>query len=123
MGLDQHVYQTKNKPETKVDFEYDWEERKELFYWRKHPDLQGWMQKLYVAKGGTSEEFNGNTVVLTLKDLDALENDVRQHKLPTTTGFFFGQSYGDEIENDLDFIYKARRAIADGYTVFYTSSW
>lgn len=122
MGLDQFARTTKEKLEVDVDFKMP-EDAEEFFYWRKHPDIQGWMQKLYQTKGGKDESFNCASVALTLRDLDELENDLRQHKLPTTTGFFFGNSYGDEMEDDLDFVYRARRAIADGYTVFYTSWW
>jgi hypothetical protein len=122
MGLDQYAYRTKIKPKKPVDFERD-EDSIEIFYWRKHPDLQGWMQKLYRAKGGADESFNSSPVVLTMEDLDNLENDVRQHKLPETQGFFFGKSYGEEMERDLDFIDQARRAIKDGYTVYYSSWW
>jgi hypothetical protein len=40
-----------------------------------------------------------------------------------TTGFFFGESRPEEKQDDLDFIQKARAAIADGKKVFYTSWW
>ena len=119
------AYKAQNfQPSKPVDFQDELpSEVEEFFYWRKHPDLQGWMQKLYRAKGGADESFNSSPVVLTMEDLDNLENDVRQHKLPETQGFFFGKSYGDEMERDLDFIDQARRAIKDGYTVYYSSWW
>lgn len=124
MGLDQYAYKTTGKVNGKVDFDEP-ENTEKFFQWRKHSDLQGWMEKLYRAKGGKDEYFNCTPVVLTLDDLDSLENDIRQHKLPTTTGFFFGQSYGNDYElaDDLDFIDKARRAVKDGYTVYYSSWW
>lgn len=124
MGLDQYAYKIKVKPDSQVDFELDDDvECEKIAYWRKHPDIQGWMEKLYREKGGKDQVFNCSNLVLTVKDLDRLEEDVRQSKLPKTDGFFFGQSYGDEIKEDLDFIWSARRAIADGYTVYYSSSW
>jgi hypothetical protein len=124
MGLDQSAYRINVKPDSQVDFELDESvERDEIAYWRKHPDMQGWMEKLYREKGGKDQVFNCSKVVLTVKDLDKLEEDVRQSKLPHTEGFFFGRSYGDEMKQDLDFIWSARRAIADGYTVYYSSWW
>ena len=37
MGLDQWAYAVKG------------EERKEIYYWRKHPDLEGWAATLWHA--------------------------------------------------------------------------
>ena len=91
--------------------------------WRKHPDLHGWMEQLYYEKGGQEESFNCTPVVLTSEDLDRLENAVKHGLLPPTQGFFFGQSDGSEKEDDLDFIAKARAAIAEGDTVLYDSWW
>ena len=42
------------------------------FYWRKHPNLQGFMENLYRSKGGNAEYFNCEDVELTLEDLDRL---------------------------------------------------
>ena len=97
----------------------------ELFYWRKHHDLHGWMNDLYRARGGAAESFNCIKIRLYSEDLDQLEADVRSNKLPQTTGFFFGDNPPDEdsIETDLEFIAKARWAIADGLAVYYDSWW
>jgi hypothetical protein len=48
---------------------------------------------------------------------------VRAANLPPTEGFFFGESDGSETEDDLAFIAKARKALADGLTVFYYAWW
>ncbi|MGA1343720.1 MAG: hypothetical protein ACO33A_11895 [Hyphomonas sp.] len=37
--------------------------------------------------------------------------------LPPMSGFFFGESDGSQIEDDLEFVAKARDAIAAGLTV------
>jgi hypothetical protein len=121
MGLDMYAYTTQQKPDTPVDFKAG--EVSELHYWRKHPDLHGWMQTLYVAKGGSNPEFNCAPVVLTAEDLDRLESDIRAGALPPTRGFFFGATDGSEKEDDLTFIAKAREAIAEGLTVYYDSWW
>ena len=123
MGLDMYAYSTKAKPTTEVDFSTKNFEVEEIHYWRKHPNLHGWMQNLYDAKGGTESNFNGDCVVLDSEDLDNLEQDIKDGNLPDTSGFFFGQSQPDEDEDDLLFVKEAREAIANGKTVYYTSWW
>lgn len=120
MGLDMYAMTTAEPVSSEVDFKVD--ECSELHYWRKHPNLHGWMQDLYYEKGGT-ECFNCVPVVLTLEDLDKLEAEVRAGELPRTSGFFFGESDGSEAEDDLQFIAKARTEIKAGKTVFYDSWW
>ena len=122
MGLDMYALSTKAKPETEVDFSTKNFEQTELHYWRKHPNLHGWMQNLYDAKGGTESNFNGDCVVLDSEDLDNLEDDIKDGNLPDTSGFFFGES-DDGDEDDLLFVSKAREAIKEGKTVYYTSWW
>ena len=125
MGLDMYAFSTNAKPKTEVDFETKNFKPEEVHYWRKHPNLHGWMQNLYDAKGGTQSNFNGDCVVLDNEDLDNLEHDLEQGDLPDTTGFFFGNSVSDddELKNDLEFVRKARTEIANGKTVYYTSWW
>jgi hypothetical protein len=96
----------------------------ELHYWRKHPYLHGWMEKLYRAKGGEAE-FNCKTVRLESADLDALESAVNCETLPRTTGFFFGNFPPDAESraDDLKFIADARAALSRGEAVFYDSWW
>jgi hypothetical protein len=137
MGLDMHAYRMKFTPSKEVDFseeifakddrgELDYETpivgAKEIAYWRKHPDLHGWMENLYREKGGREKTFNGDLVVLTLADLDRLEEDILRKNLPKTSGFFFGES-GEISLKDLEFVLEARKAIQEGDTVFYDSSW
>ena len=93
-----------------------------IHQWRKHPNLHGWMEELYRAKGG-ERSFNCTTVQLTAEDLDRLEAAIRTRELPATVGFFFGQTDGSETEDDLAFVKTAREALAHGLTVFYDSWW
>ena len=123
MGLDMYAFSTKAKLKKEVDFDTINVETEEVHYWRKHPNLHGWMQNLYENKGGTSDSFNGDCVVLTESDLDVLEYDINRRNLPQTQGFFFGNSDGEEIQDDLEFVSKAREAIKEGKTVYYTSWW
>ena len=123
MGLDQ--YATARRGEAKTDdegFTY-YEDSIELSYWRKHPNLQGWMEELYHEKGG-SQEFNCVDLELTLADLEALEESLDEEALPETAGFFFGTDSSDHYaEQDREFIREARAAIKQGYTVIYNSWW
>ena len=123
MGLDMYALATKAKLNKEVDFDTINVETEDLHYWRKHPNLHGWMRALYEFKGGKSDSFNGDCVVLDILDLDNLEGDIKNGRLPDTSGFFFGQSDGDEVNDDLDFVNKARTALAEGKTVYYTSWW
>jgi hypothetical protein len=92
MGLD--MFALTIKPASEVDF--DTEQHSELHYWRKHPDLHGWMENLYREKGGAAESFKCLRVVLAPPDLDRLEADIKERRLPDTQGFFFGESDGSE---------------------------
>ena len=121
MGLDMYAFATRTAPAAPVDFKAD--HSQELAYWRKHPNLHGWMEHLYRAKGGTAEDFNCVNLQLDAADLDALDHAVRSRTLPTTTGFFFGQTDGSEYDDDLAFIARARAALARGEAVYYTSWW
>ena len=133
-----HVYRMKFTPTKEVDFseeifgrddigELDYENpivvAKEIAYWRKHPDLHGWMEQLYRKKGGTEDSFNGDPVLLTEEDIDNLKIAVLTRTLPSTSGFFFGASKQEINFADLEFIEKAKEAIKEGYTIYYDSSW
>lgn len=123
MGLDQYAVARKGEPVEK-DGMLEWPEKKELAYWRKHPNLEGWMEDLYRRKGGEEEEFNCVDVELTLEDLDDLEKAVKGKGMPKTEGFFFGSDSDERYrEQDFQFIEDAREAIKDGFTVVYSSWW
>ena len=139
MGLDQTAIARKGEPRTvKSEYTYtdfdgtehkgfdeylEWDDSIELASWRKHPNLQGWMQELYYEKGGEGE-FNCVDVELTLEDLDALEATLDEEELPETVCFFFGGNADDHYaEADREFIVQARAAIKKGYKVFYSSWW
>src|ERR1700730_1916853 len=47
-------------------------------------------------------------MVLAAPDLDRLEADITESRLPDTEGFFFGDADGSETADDLTFIGKAR---------------
>jgi hypothetical protein len=133
MGLDMFAYRTSVKFSKPVDFqdeikmlsENGEDAYTEIAYWRKHPNLHGWMEDLYYKKGGIKESFNCVPVELDLEDLVNLEIAIKEKMLPHTSGFFFGESDTDDeaIKADLKFIKDAKEAIFSGDRVFYDSWW
>lgn len=126
MGLDQYAFKIK-KGKIKSSIPHpdsvNSETKKEICYWRKHPNLQGWMNNLYEEKGG-DEMFNCIPIQLTLEDLERLEQDVLKGNLPYTEGFFYGTSADEHYkEKDLLFIQNAKLWIEEGYDVLYDSWW
>jgi hypothetical protein len=131
MGLDMYAYVAKKNNEMRDYYEsYDYEtdsgpveKPREIAYWRKHPNLHGWMHKLWNERGH-SGDFNGDELELTWEDLDRLEYVVKHRELPGTSGFFFGNDADDHYQaEDLKFINEARAEITRGWRVFYNSSW
>ena len=129
MGLDMYAWRVKAE-DAVGDFEVarsedDNSKVEELFYWRKHHDLHGWMERLYREKGGDAESFNCIKVRLTKEDLERLAADIMANKLPETTGFFFGNNPpdADSMEQDMQFVGKALAAILQGDAVYYDSWW
>jgi hypothetical protein len=103
---------------------------REIAYWRKHPNLQGWMKQLWESKGRPNLEeygggsFNGVELELTWEDLDNLEQAIIHRQLPETTGFFFGENSDEHYyDSDLAFVRQGRAEIFCGFKVFYNSSW
>jgi len=136
MGLDQYAYVAARSNERSEFYESEGEfvngewtvpgkaKPREIAYWRKHPNLQGWMEKLAEKKGLEYDSFNGIELELTWEDIDALEKAVKKRKLLTTSGFFFGNPSDDYYyDHDLEFIKNARAELFLGLKVFYNSSW
>ena len=129
MGLDMYAYRVK-QADVVGDFEIakdddGYSRVDEFFYWRKHHDLHGWMERLYRSKGGPQETFNCAKVRLTTVDLDALQHDLENGTLPETQGFFFGTNPPDaeSMKEDLKFVEQARSIIGEGDAVYYDSWW
>ena len=120
MGLDMTAYSLENAPEAEVDFPCGGN-LVEIAYWRKHPNLHGWMEQLYRKKGGADEYFNCSAVALSTEDINKLEKEL--DNLPPTTGFFFGHSRPEDRHLDLAFIARAREEIAKGRTICYSAWW
>ena len=147
MGLDQYAYVAARAgqreewwdgaeldPATKDYVNNKVTQPRELAYWRKHPNLQGWMESLWKEKMNEANQelpesewdssFNGIELELTAEDLDALERAVKKRQLPKTSGFFFGNDSDQHYyQHDIEFIKNARAELFMGLKVFYNSSW
>ena len=129
MGLDQWCY-------TQIS-----ETQHELAYFRKHPNLHGWMERLWRERGcpGLEQDrdeqahdtlwnsaFNGIPLELTFDDIDRLEKDNIYGGLAElkTTGFFFGSASDDIYQEAVsEFCRRARAELFLGLPVYYNSSW
>jgi len=123
MGLDQYAYIA-----SKAGTEYNDTSRQDLAYWRKHPNLQGWMEKLWLEKCGSNSEyeFNCTELELTWEDINRLEQDIKTGEVAKldTRGFFFGNpSDYHYYDYDLQFCIDAKAELFLGRKVFYNSSW
>ena len=136
MGLDQYAYAAAKAGQNSEYWDnYDFDKQtstiskpREIMYWRKHPNLHGWMEQLWRSKGGQAPEsdptFNGVELELTWEDLDQLEKDILNNALPSTRGFFFGEESDEYYRaQDLEFIRMAKADLFMGLKVFYNSSW
>ena len=124
MGLDMWVYQTSkdNLSEDLTDI-IDVNKLVQVWYWRKHPNLHGWFEKLYREKGGNCKEFNCEYVKVIMEDINKLEQVLKEDKLPITSGPFFGMSEHCRVEDDLKFICEARHILKDSNCLIYCSFW
>ena len=119
MGLDQYAQARRGAAQQDEDGYIYYEDSMELAYWRKHPNLQGYMENLWYAKGNEGD-FNCVDLELTLEDIKHLEGAIMAGTLPATTGFFFGDDSDDHYtEEDLAFCEKAKVALTKGFTVIY----
>jgi hypothetical protein len=135
MGLDMYAYAGRSGQRDEFYEKAKWNEDTkefdspvskpvELAYWRKHPSLHGWMEKLAERKNLKYNSFNGVELELTWEDIDDLEQAVRHGQLPFTEGFFFGKPADNAYyEEDLKFCTDAKAELFLGFKVFYNSSW
>ena len=98
----------------------------ELAYWRKHPNLHGYIVKNY-AKDGVDD---CEPVELDQDALIAIMAAVREDRLPQTSGFFFGSSRESTEQRDHDLAVLTRALFwlqneskDDWRTVIYQASW
>jgi len=117
MGLDMYAYIARKNGDEIISAH-------EIAYWRKHPNLHGWMERLAKEKKYVFNTFNGVEIELSWEDVDRLEKAIKSRSLPKTSGFFFGDG-ADNVyyDDDLKFCVNAKAELFLGLKVFYNSSW
>lgn len=97
--------------------------RLDLGYWRKHPDLHGFI----VQNFADGEDFC-QPIDLDCADLARIIEAIKSDNLPKTTGFFFGESENDETQKAeaIEVFRKASEWLAADETwhsIEYRASW
>jgi hypothetical protein len=67
----------------------------ELGYWRKHPDLHGYIVENF---GGGHDDCQ--PIRLSCENIQSIIEAVLENRLPKTSGFFFGESLNDKEQVD-----------------------
>lgn len=101
------------------------EESFRLGYWRKHPNLHG-----YIVKKFADGKDECQRIDLNIEALLAIIEAVKAKILPHTEGFFFGKSEGtqEELNADLIILRRAAEWLAAAEenfprSVYYRASW
>lgn len=95
----------------------------DLGYWRKHPNLHGYIVNTF-AKGVDECQ----RIELSKEDIENIVEAIESNELPHTDGFFFGASDGTERERDLEILNNALKwlSIKEDNTIrsiYYQASW
>lgn len=131
MGLDMYLtgekflwtnYENPEKNRTEEGFRIK-EISLELGYWRKHPNLHGYIVQTFAD--GVDE---CQRIELSLEDLSKILDAVKRDELPHTEGFFFGQSRSEYKDESVDTLERAigwLKTKNEGVTktVVYKASW
>jgi hypothetical protein len=96
----------------------------EIGYWRKHPDLHGYIVNNFANGVDECQQINLSSDDI-IKIIDAVRSDSLCHN---TTGFFFGVSSRDESQkvNDIEIFEKALMVMksSSNYSrIYYQASW
>ena len=136
MGLDMYMKGRKffafnAKTRLEEGFEVEAIEVK-LGYWRKHPNLHGYIVQTFAAGRDECQEIE-----LDITQLQTIIEAVQARQLPKTEGFFFGKSATkedeivEEMKDDLEILAKCvswltrleERDKECWYSVIYHASW
>ena len=115
MGLDQYSYTREKAQEPN-------------FYWRKHSQLQTFMEDIWFRELGNEDDFNCKELVLGKEHIEDLLHRLNSENLPKSEGgFFYGEQFQDESskeyhKQDVKFCKDSLKAIDDGKEVIY-SCW
>lgn len=97
--------------------------RLRIGYWRKHPNLHGFIVKTFAGGADTCQDIE-----LGVKELALIANATREHTLPETSGFFFGESGPEDDEPTLKIIDDAINWLeakhhGETRSIHYRASW
>ena len=98
-------------------------ERYDLGYWRKHPNLHG-----YIVREFADGIDDCREIVIGELAIRQILAAIREEQLPHTTGFYFGESDGTEKESDLAIFSEALAWLTESDDqarrfVVYCASW
>jgi hypothetical protein len=137
MGLDQYLYAADGHITVETLYAKGNEDaRDEIGYWRKHADLQGYIEHLWNEagrpglKGEGSSAFGSpfNCIPFELNE-EQIEQIIQLSRggslgeAEGTTGFFFGQTYPEDHEHTAKLMEKALELKRQGKRIFYDSWW
>ena len=96
-------------------------------YWRKHPNLHGYIVNTYAEGKDDCQE-----IMLNANDLEDIACAIELDRLPHTEGFFFGTSeWHEEDKKENAEIFRRAKAWLESYPeedriwnhVYYKASW
>jgi hypothetical protein len=120
VGLDQYLtgrkfLQSYRIPVPRMEDGFEVEEiTVKLGYWRKHPNLHGYIVQNYgsLPRDADGDEVEGERlddcrdIELSIEHIHDIINAIKEDELPFTEGFFFGKSYtrddGEPYEQQKD---------------------
>lgn len=132
MGLDMYINTRPKNYETKIrkdedGYEYRDDGSEEFAYFRKHSDLHGYFEQLYIDRGGT-EEFNCVELPLSKEDIitlrDLIDKEIKGEKVFTEArGFFWGKTRPDEWLYTFNILGQLLEEVDFETTEVYYDSW
>lgn len=117
MGLDMYFYSVPKGQEPSEG------KGEEIFYFRKHSDLHGWLEKQWHENLGRSEEFNCVYMEITPDILSRLKDYLNNPAKEKCRGFFWGESTEENWRETRELIPRLEEIINSGDRVFYYSWW
>ena len=95
----------------------------ELGYWRKHPNLHGFIVNTFANGVDECQEIE-----LDEENIQTIIDAINTKDLPKTTGFFFGESDGSEDKESIEILTKALEWLKTkepnvSRSVVYRASW
>lgn len=126
MGLDMYLIGRKFDPKREdiVDGFTCREKLLDLGYWRKHPNLHGYIVE-HFAENGVDD---CKPIDLSAENIEQIIEAIRENDLPETEGFLFGESSKDEeqVAEDVRIFEAALAWVASTefwHSVEYRASW